>query len=169
MWLCAGASLYSLYFNTLFIPAKPLLVRIKPWAFIDLLSIPSSSPPNHWAYPNPFKINDWWLYSTKSTVSVHRDKQLISHIRNNINNRSLQCCNSTHVHLSLINHNNMWQEVRQCPHVAAEWYCSADSKQQRRGLTTENFRLGINLASLMASLWAWNILTLFMLDCQYFT
>lgn len=27
----------------------------------------------------------------------------------------------------------------------------------------------LNLASLTASLWAWNIFTLFMLDCQYFT
>lgn len=35
--------------------------------------------------------------------------------------------------------------------------------------TTENGILCINLASLIASLCAWNILTLFMLDCQYFT
>lgn len=35
--------------------------------------------------------------------------------------------------------------------------------------TTENGILCINLASLIASLCAWNILTLFMFDCQYFT
>lgn len=66
----------------------------------------------------------------------------------NNNNRSLQCCKSIHVHLSAVNNNNnnnMCMQVRRRPRVA-------ECTQHRLGLTTENGRLGLNLASLMASL-----------------
>lgn len=111
------------------------------------------------------------FYSTPKALAsptpVHNQWVMTLFNRQQLNNRSLQCCNSTHLHLLLTKHNNKSsssssERGRQCPRLA-------DRGQQRPGLTTESGRLGRNLASLMASLWAWNILTLFMLDCQYLT
>lgn len=78
----------------------------------------------------------------------------------------MQCCNSAHIHVSIIKDINIEQHRERNKRV--------DDAQGRLlhtllGLTTEKGRLGIDLASLIASLCAWNILTLFMLDCQYFT
>lgn len=133
---------------------KRLFIHFILKNFIDpCLNIIGQSQPWHWLSPlHPDHVASVTV-SYDDFIQHIREKRLISHIRKNINNRSLQCCNSTHVHLLLITHNNsnMWR-----PRVA-------------NSRTTENGRLGINLASLMASLWAWNILTLFMLDCQYFT
>lgn len=79
----------------------------------------------------------------------------------------MQCCDSTHVHVSIIRDMNIEQ------HREKETRTEEDPEGRRLhtllGLTTEKGRLGIDLASLIASLCAWNILTLFMLDCQYFT
>lgn len=78
----------------------------------------------------------------------------------------MQCCNSTHIHVSIIKDNIIEQH--------REKYIRTEDPEGHLlhtllGLTTEKGRLGIDLASLIASLCAWNILTLFMLDCQYFT
>lgn len=132
---------------------KRLFIHFILKLYWSLLKLYWSESAWHWLSPlHPDHVASVTV-SDDDFIQHIREKRLISHIRKNINNRSLQCCNSTHVHLLLITHNNsnMWH-----PHVA-------------NSRTTENGRLGINLASLMASLWAWNILTLFMLDCQYFT
>lgn len=80
----------------------------------------------------------------------------------------MQCCNSTHIHVSIIKDINIEQHREEKYNVRAE---DAEWRLLHTllGLTTEKGRLGIDLASLIASLCAWNILTLFMLDCQYFT
>lgn len=78
----------------------------------------------------------------------------------------MQCCNSTHIHVAISKDINIEQHRGK--------YKRTEDAEGRLlhaplGLTTEKGRLGIDLASLIASLCAWNILTLFMLDCQYFT
>lgn len=90
----------------------------------------------------------YWLILTVSTHSIRPGwatalqnlqnqlddfiyrKQLRS--QKNINNRSPQCCNSTHLHLSLTSH-NMRPRAKQRPQ-------QADRVQHSLGLTTESGR-----------------------------
>lgn len=100
----------------------------------------------------------YWLYWSKPKLGFYyllRRLMTLFNISKNINNRS--------VYLPLINHSSCSKSRRE------QRPPEADKEQRTLGLTTENGRWSRNLASLMASLWAWNIFTLFMLDCQYLT
>lgn len=67
----------------------------------------------------------------------------------------MQCRDSTHIHLSIIEDKNRGrhrgrEDVAQRPPLAKP--CGHRGSNNRLGLTTENGRLGIDLASLIASL-----------------